>query len=147
MNKSLLNIISIGLVVISTYSKAQVNSGKGTYTFPQNKKYMYGIKPSNANSKDATKSYDDWMTEFLIPSKTVPQLYGVNYGGDVTVSEGIGYGMLLSAYANDSVTFNGLWRFYKKYKDANGLMNWRIGINNLPTPDKSGNCTGCGGAT
>jgi endo-1,4-beta-D-glucanase Y len=47
--------------------------------------------------------------------------------GDDTVSEGIGYGMLLAAYLDDRPTFDSLWSYAKLYLDGNGLMHWRIG--------------------
>ncbi len=45
-----------------------------------------------------------------------------------TVSEGIGYGMLLSAYIGDKATFDGLWAYEQYYKDTTTsvLMNWNI---------------------
>ena len=39
------------------------------------------------------------------------------------VSEGIGYGMLLSAAMADQTLFDGLWKFYQDHLDKNGLMN------------------------
>jgi endo-1,4-beta-D-glucanase Y len=56
-----------------------------------------------------------------------------------TVSEGIAYGMLFAAYANDKTTFDGLWAYAQKHVNSNGVMNWRI--------DASGNTTGWNGAT
>ena len=124
MNKS--SLIVLILIIHIGYCFAQVNSGKGKYPFPQNRKYQYGIKPSQANSNDALASYNDWKNQFLINFSSNPNVFGVNFNGAyTTVSEGIGYGMLMAAYANDSVTFNGLWRFYKRYSYG-GLMNWEI---------------------
>ncbi|HWZ92562.1 MAG TPA: glycosyl hydrolase family 8 [Polyangiaceae bacterium] len=40
------------------------------------------------------------------------------------VSEGIGYGMLLSAAMADQPLFDGLWKYYQDHLDKNGLMNW-----------------------
>jgi endo-1,4-beta-D-glucanase Y len=40
------------------------------------------------------------------------------------VSEGIGYGMLLSAYNNDKATFDGIWKFAKRNLNQYGLMPW-----------------------
>ena len=57
---------------------------------------------------------------------------------DDCVSEGIGYGMLISAYLSDEATFQCLWSFAKSKFDANGLMNWQI--------DSSGNVIGSGAA-
>ncbi len=40
------------------------------------------------------------------------------------VSEGIGYGMLLSVAMADQALFDGLWNYYQDHLDDNGLMNW-----------------------
>lgn len=40
------------------------------------------------------------------------------------VSEGIGYGMLLSVAMSDQPLFDGLWKYYQDHIDKNGLMNW-----------------------
>jgi endo-1,4-beta-D-glucanase Y len=61
--------------------------------------------------------------------------------GNDTVSEGIGYGMLLAVYMDDQTTLNGLWAYAKARRNAHGVMNWRY--------DSSGNVTsdGANGAT
>ncbi|MDR1812022.1 MAG: hypothetical protein LBQ87_04285, partial [Candidatus Fibromonas sp.] len=54
-----------------------------------------------------------------------------------TVSEGIGYAMLMAVYFSDNTDsyethFTNLWRYYKAKTNNNGLMNWRIsGFNNV----------------
>jgi endo-1,4-beta-D-glucanase Y len=47
--------------------------------------------------------------------------------GDDTVSEGIGYGMLLAVQNGDRATFDGLWAYAKAHMNKNGLMDWRFG--------------------
>ncbi|WP_290679623.1 glycosyl hydrolase family 8 [Kordia sp.] len=42
------------------------------------------------------------------------------------VSEGIGYGLLISAMVKDKVTFDAFRKYYNAHLDANGLMNWKI---------------------
>ena len=49
------------------------------------------------------------------------------------ISEGIAYGMLLSAGNDDKATFDKLWGYFKKNKNANGVMKWQT--------------TACGAAT
>jgi len=47
-----------------------------------------------------------------------------------TVSEGIGYGMLLTLFAGDFEAYNSLWyynRGYREYQGVNNLMPWRTG--------------------
>jgi endo-1,4-beta-D-glucanase Y len=59
-----------------------------------------------------------------------------------TVSEGIGYGMLVAVYMNDQRLFDDLWKYEQHWKDNNGLMNWYI------LADGSGlGPNGSGGAT
>ncbi len=41
------------------------------------------------------------------------------------ISEGIGYGMLITAGYDDRATFDKLWAYFKKHKNNNGLMNWK----------------------
>jgi endo-1,4-beta-D-glucanase Y len=47
-----------------------------------------------------------------------------------TVSEGVGYGMLITLFAGDWAAFNSLWiynRGYREYQGAGNLMPWRTG--------------------
>jgi endo-1,4-beta-D-glucanase Y len=46
--------------------------------------------------------------------------------GDKTSSEAIGYGMLLSVYLGDRATFDGLWGYARRYRNASGLMSWEV---------------------
>lgn len=59
--------------------------------------------------------------------------------GKDTVSEGIGYGMLLEAYNGDRATFDGLWGYAKAHLNSNGLMNWHLDPNGHPTDPRAVN--------
>jgi endo-1,4-beta-D-glucanase Y len=84
-----------------------------------------GFKPTTVTADDADAAYLDWKTNHL-----------EDCGGgvfrarwemdklDATVSEGIGYGMLLTVAHNEQAAFDGLWAYYKKAAQGNGLMNW-----------------------
>ena len=61
-----------------------------------------------------------------------------------TVSEGIGYGMLIAVMMNDQTTFNGFWAYasqsaYMPDDSGSFLMNWMV--------DSNGNVTGNNAAT
>ena len=43
-----------------------------------------------------------------------------------TVSEGMGYGLLLAVYHDDQTVFDQLWRYTAQYLNANGLMDWEV---------------------
>lgn len=87
----------------------------------------------------AQTAYAQWKEKYVgwINSNTARIVRPEN--NNDTVSEGIGYGMLLSVYAKDQTTFAGLWNYGKKYLDSNGLMNWDI--------DSNGTVIGSGSAT
>ncbi len=91
-----------------------------------NSSYPFGLKPTNIQNSDAKDAYIQWKNAFV----------DTNCGGgrarvkfddpNFTVSEGIAYGMLLAAYANDKELLDGLWKYYKSHRNANGVMHWKI---------------------
>jgi len=44
------------------------------------------------------------------------------------ISEGIGYGMLLSAAFDDQAAFDALWQYFQDHQRPSGMMNWRTDI-------------------
>jgi hypothetical protein len=121
---------------------------------PLNLWYAGGAQPTGALlslQQIARRRYDAFMSYCLTQTgmvSTMPagayRIQSPNQGFhptfvlNATVSEGMGYGMLLNAwlsnrYLPDGVRvdgraiFDGLWTYYKFYKDVNGLMHWHIG--------------------
>ena len=112
--------------------------------FPRNAAYPYGIKAVTSSAKtDVQAAYDDWFKNQYEESG--------NYGRvkfddqSYTVSEGIGYGMLIFVYMdnasnNTKAKFDKLWAYYKANSNSNGVMNWKIsGFTNSCSGD---NCNG-----
>lgn len=117
-------------------------------------KYKYGVgsaityNPEKAWS-DLKGLYDQWK-EFYVTSDGADgylrvrrdYISATGIGATMnfdTVSEGIGYGMLLAVYFDDKETFDALWAYsqihnvnseYKKYDPINkpycGLMHWKV---------------------
>ena len=114
--------------------RAQINSTAATIPFGTNTSYPgVATLPTNlptggayGKSQDAANAYNYWKTTYVV-SCGGGQSRVLFDDGTSTVSEGIGYGMLLTAYAGDKTTFDALYAFYKANADANGLMNWKIG--------------------
>ena len=124
--------LASGLVLVGFVADAQLT---GSYVFPQNTTYSYGRKPASPNSQDAMDSYNYWKTNFVTSSgacgyrRVIWDYYAGGRGAtdrSSTVSEGIGYGMLLAAYAGDQSLFSDLWNYYKVNRNGNGVMNWQI---------------------
>jgi endo-1,4-beta-D-glucanase Y len=88
--------------------------------------YPYGTRPSVARVADATASYQYWDVQQITTSGAFGYRRVLWDDGSSTVSEGIGYGMLLAASYNDQKLFNDLWGYYNQCLDPNGLMNWEI---------------------
>ncbi|WP_440237560.1 glycosyl hydrolase family 8, partial [Cytophaga sp.] len=131
------------IILIHPLTHAQVNT-PATATVPFGSKiaasaspYAYGIVPTNlptgaytpasnlyGKSQDAYNAYNTWKSTYV---QACGSQYRVLFDdGSSTVSEGIGYGMLLAAYAADKALFDGLWAYYKANSNGNGLMNWKM---------------------
>lgn len=74
----------------------------------------------------ANQAYNSWRKTYVIPAGPGMLRVVRPQNQNDTVSEGIGYGMLLALSNNDLSTFQGLWTYAEKYRDAYGLMNWEI---------------------
>ena len=87
--------------------------------------YPFGNMPSNRSNSDALAVYNDWKSDYVTACSN--GRFRVEFDqASQTVSEGIGYGMILSAYANDKTLFDGLWKYYKSFTNQNGVMTWKI---------------------
>ena len=115
---------------------AQINTPSGvSVPFGYNVEYAgHYVLPSNLPSggeydhaQHAADAYNAWKAEFVETCSGTPTKHRIKFDNTTeTVSEGIGYGMLLAAYAADQDLFDGLWEYYKYYKNSRGLMHWKI---------------------
>ncbi len=107
--------------------------------FPQSANtHGHGLKPDNLSPAqlDAaiTNFWFAWKHKYLLPSKKIPGAFKVNFDRKgTTVSEAMGYGMLLSVYlagadADARKIFDGLNQFRKSHpsKIDPALMCWKI---------------------
>lgn len=102
-----------------------IESQSQTQPFPANKVYGNGLMAVPRSSQDAQTNYDVWKNNFVESCSN--GRYRVKFdNSSETVSEGIAYGMLLSAYKADKLLFDGLWLYYKDNVNANKVMNWKI---------------------
>ena len=116
------------------------------------------VYPTAYDNNDVMAAYTKWKADLVTSSgagnfqrvqRTSSDGLGSPSGAtplNSTVSEGIGYGMIIAVYMGDQTLFNNLWKYEQAHLDPNGLMNWSI--------DSSGNTTvsgtmtvGAGGAT
>ena len=145
--RNLILTVSVSFYLFSNLLYAQINSTTSVYPFGSNTSYAYGIMPNNlpttgtyGQSTAVGTAYNTWKTSFT-QNCTSGQVRVLFDNTAETVSEGIGYGMLLAAYAADKTLFDGLWKYYKTnlVTSGHGLMNWKI--------NGCSGTTGTGGAT
>ncbi|HKO91014.1 MAG TPA: glycosyl hydrolase family 8 [Polyangiaceae bacterium] len=91
-----------------------------------------GSTPVSAQITETTvaRAYLDWKARFFksCDNGTVYVLKNDYTGSEEIVSEGIGYGMLMSVAIGDRDTFGGLWEYYRSHRNGNGVMNWRQSV-------------------
>ncbi|MBK8808428.1 MAG: CIA30 family protein [Bacteroidales bacterium] len=128
MKKSLLFITC---VFITLYSWGQ------NFAFPQNVTYQYGIKASTPDTDRIQSLYATWKNNHYEDGAASGNTGFARVKFDSpnqnqTVSEGIGYGMLIFVYMENATNktqsdFNKLYAYYKKFGRKNGyLMEWKI---------------------
>src|SRR5262245_15666944 len=81
-------------------------------------------KTGSLTTHELRAQYETWKQNFLDDcGGSMRVQYPENQGSD-TRSEGVGYGMVISAYMGDQATFDGLFAFWQRF-DNNNLMTWR----------------------
>lgn len=96
--------------------------------------YPYGHMPGNIDSRLAKQEYDRWKTE-LVRSCNGGKRVIADPAAETKV-EAIGFGTILSAYANDQATFDGLMAFYesKRTAQAKQMMAWSVTCDGILDP-------------
>jgi endo-1,4-beta-D-glucanase Y len=101
------------------------------FPFPQNRLSTNCRYPAFKNS-DVRAAYQWWKADIVTADgagghlrvKRTPTDGGLDMGS--TVSEGIGYGMLIAVYMNDQQLFDELWKYEQQWLSKYGLMDWYI---------------------
>jgi len=96
----------------------ETNPGVGSGFFPAS------LLPSHAKT-----AYADWKARYFVSCGAGQARVALDRAGggkrEQTVSEGIGYGMLLTVGHGDQADFDALWAYYKAHS-SNGLMGWQV---------------------
>jgi endo-1,4-beta-D-glucanase Y len=133
----------------SPLSRGPTPPTNGTnFPFPQNRQMSSCIYPTAYDNDDVTAAYTKWKADLVVSDsksggqrvqRTSTDGVNANTPANSTVSEGIGYGLIIAVYMGDHTLFDNLWKYEQAHLDPNGLMNWSI--------DSSGNTTSSGGMT
>jgi endo-1,4-beta-D-glucanase Y len=106
-------------------------TASASFPFPQSRQSSRCTYPSRYDNADVTAAYQQWKSDTVTSSGAngflrVQRPNDPGLAAGSTVSEGIGYGMLIAAYMNDQDLFDNLWKYEQHWTDASGLMNWYI---------------------
>jgi hypothetical protein len=102
------------------------------FPFPQNRENSRCIYPALYRNEDMQAIYTQWKNDTVTSDgasgfRRVKRPKEPGLEANSTVSEGIGYGMLLAVYMDDQALFDDLWKYEQKWLDGStGLMNWYI---------------------
>lgn len=100
------------------------------FPFPQNAPSDRCIFPTSYQNADVRTAYELWKTATVTSEGASGHLRvrkpdsGTQI--DSTVSEGIGYGLLLTVYMDDQQVFDEIWKYTLLYLNPNGLMDWEV---------------------
>jgi endo-1,4-beta-D-glucanase Y len=107
------------------------------YLFPQDQRSPRCVYPTSAKSEDAKAAYLQWKTDLVVSEgaggyQRVRRPENESNSTNNTVSEGIGYGMILAVIMDDQSLFDNLWNYSQIHTNANGLMIWLIDAEGSP---------------
>jgi endo-1,4-beta-D-glucanase Y len=106
-------------------------SGGTAFPFPQNRQSARCTYPVAYDNAAVRAAYDQWKKDTVTASGAngflrVQRPNDQGLAAQSTVSEGIGYGMLIAVYMNDQTLFDNLWKYERHWIDGAGLMNWYV---------------------
>lgn len=110
---------------------ALAGAAAAAFPFPQNRQQPTTSYYPVYNNADVQTAYNFFLSEQVTSAgaggfRRVRRHGDPTLQPDSTVSEGIGYGMIIAVYMNDQALFDDLWRYYNLHLDGNGLMHWYI---------------------
>ncbi|MEO0294011.1 MAG: glycosyl hydrolase family 8 [candidate division WOR-3 bacterium] len=102
--------------------------------FPQYVDYPYGYQTTKITATNVQNAYNKWKSKYLKRCNGMLRVCGDDTS--VTISEGMGYGMLLTAYFGEKGKFDSLFAFYKSKRTslAYNLMGWKVTCSSISDP-------------
>jgi endo-1,4-beta-D-glucanase Y len=115
--------VALGSSVLASSGVAEAQPLGGQFPFPSSNAAA-GFITDALTSHELRQLYLDWRDALIERCPQGDARLRYPESNNDTRSEGVGYGMVISAYMGDRETFNGLWNYYQR-TSTNGLMNWR----------------------
>ena len=139
--KGFVTLLTISILSVYLLSAVLNVSAAGE---PQSSTYPYGFASLADNQQEAAsvlkREWEDWKAKMVTSNgagghKRVQRDASTGYD---TVSEGLGYGLLLAVSFDEQNLFDDLYGYAKSHFNGNGLMHWHIDANNNVTSHDGG---------
>ena len=93
--------------------------------------------PAGVSDQAVQQAYNQWANLYLEAACGGYVVDTLSDTGAYTVSEAMGYGMILTAFFADKARFDGLWRVTRGARSpvVNDFMSWRLGTSCQPESD------------
>ncbi len=127
--KKIVSLVCAIALVLSMFCVVSTYTASTSYAAPG---YPFGISSAAGDQAAAEQllasEWQSWKSTYITSSgaggfKRVQRDAGTSYD---TVSEGLGYGLILAVYFNEQSLFNDLYGYVKKYQNSRGVMGWHI---------------------
>jgi len=123
---------AIFAAILCCFAFFSVASGAVNFPYPQESNYSNGAIVTTSGASSALKSKFESFFGSHYENSSDNTMGRIKFDDtQYTVSEGIGYGMLMMVYFSDAsrsyqAEFDRLWKYYNNFLNKNGLMNWKI---------------------
>ena len=95
------------------------------FPFPHSETYPHGYTTRTFYHKSVMAAYQTWYGNFVQPcGNNELRVVNNSRNNDLTVSEGIGYGLAIFAYMGYKENFDKMLNYYKARLNERGFMNW-----------------------
>ncbi len=96
--------------------------------FPQNINYPFGFKPATIPDTLMKSEYTRWKNLVLVACNGGYRINCTGESDGETRVEGMGFGMLITAFFGEKDKFDGLYKFYqsKQSSSAGNMMVWSV---------------------
>ncbi|MDR0941490.1 MAG: hypothetical protein LBM68_04610, partial [Bacteroidales bacterium] len=95
------------------------------FPFPHHHSHAYGYASASVNHESVKKAYETWYANCIKPcGDNELRVVNNSHNNDLTVSEGVGYGLAIFAYMGEKENFDKLLNYYKARLNERGFMNW-----------------------
>ena len=125
LSVSTLSSLAAAAALLGTAATAHAQQLGGAFPFPSTNLDAARLHTEAITTFEIEDLYNKWRNDVIVSCDNDQRVLYTENNPQDTRSEGIGYGMVISAYMGDQQTFDSLWGYYQRFSQG-GLMDWLI---------------------